>query len=138
MTEDAILQETAIIIQDAENVIRDRKNWTQQTLAKDRNGQACVVTDPNAERWCALGAVNLVTASHGIFPHESGDRAVRALEAEARHMGFDSIMALNDDWAKEWEEAHKQVMAMYAGARRRIESAMPTRQMEENQAGQLL
>lgn len=42
----------------AYELLSDRKRWAAGTIARDRFGRGVSATDPNAEQWCAVGAIS--------------------------------------------------------------------------------
>ena len=45
------------IVSGALAIFADENNWTRGALARNRNGDTCNWDDPNAVRYCALGAL---------------------------------------------------------------------------------
>lgn len=45
------------VLEAARNLISDPERWTIEVCARDKDYQACGSKNPNATKWCAIGAI---------------------------------------------------------------------------------
>ena len=72
------------------------KHWTQDTFARNQQGQHVSVLASDASSWCAYGA--LLKAGNRDKPVLA---AFQALNAVAKEAGFDNLIQLNDYTTRE-------------------------------------
>jgi hypothetical protein len=84
-----------------------RKGWTQGALAQDADGVYVYSTDPNACKWCLIGAID---ASFGTVDkwQPAMDAAQKAIaELTGKNIGNISLSRWNDDCDRTQEEVIK-------------------------------
>ncbi len=74
--------------------IQDRARWTQQAFARDENGDYVTSLSEHAVCWCALGAIDAVSANCSIEARTAADNAV-CIGARAVGAGG-NVAAVND------------------------------------------
>lgn len=94
--------ETLILIQ-ARALISDEEHWTQGIFAATASGRATLYNAPNADRWCAMGAIRKV--SLGYEPNMLNP--ITMLDAAASEMFQTTMVGVNDCFG------HKQVLEVY-------------------------
>jgi|SRR5881394_3185786 len=70
-------------------LLSDRKRWTTGTLARAKNNHTTHPTSPDAERWCAVGAIEkcareVIEAEEGGYRHLSYGVLFQMAQQEAR------------------------------------------------------
>lgn len=70
-------------------LLSDRKRWTTGSMARTRNNHTTRPTDPDAEKWCALGAIErcareVIEAEEGSDRHLSHVSLSQMAQQEAR------------------------------------------------------
>jgi hypothetical protein len=100
------------IIVNALALISDEANWTRGALARNKSGVVCSWDDPEAFRYCAIGALARAVADLFGPSREAGSMALRAanqvLKANSRS-GY--VLAHINDF-----EGHAAVVAMFKRA----------------------
>lgn len=91
---------TVEILRAARALIATPDQWTQGTVARDKNGRRAHPESPAARQWCAAGAC--IATGAGIA-------AGCALDAVARSKGHLFVTAFNDDP----DTTHTDVLALY-------------------------
>lgn len=88
------------ILREARALISNPENWTRRTFARDASGVKVYARSPNADQFCAIGAVMHVTGTAIpalTVPGTPGREAWHLLES-----GFGgSIAPRNDCWTHE-------------------------------------
>lgn len=54
--------DTTAILTEARELITDRARWAIQASAVTADGKSCLPNDPDATRWCAIGAVQKIVS----------------------------------------------------------------------------
>ncbi len=96
---------TLEILSNAQNLIRDPRNWAKHTYSKDMLGMSVEPTSPDACRWCSIGAVLKVLD----LPSDT-----------SRHPTFDLLEKANGNWAvPDFNDTstHEEVMEMFDKAK---------------------
>ena len=96
----------------ARDKIADERRWTQQAFARDVHGRIIGLSeDPGATCWCAIGAMEAVTAGdrspRGSTSYLTYRRAVTTLQEASHALGYQGVVRLNDD------SDHATVMKMF-------------------------
>lgn len=102
---------TLDVLKAARELIRDPARWCQDAFACDADGDAVHTLDPQAVRWCAVGALNKVAPSSEVSADAYG-----LLEVAA---GPICVSDIND------AEGHEAVLAVYDEAIARLEREAP-------------
>lgn len=106
----------------ARAVIEDPANWCQGSYALDSTPHNVEPNDPNAVRFCALGALKRVsperdTGRHGLpiyrWVDDEVDEAHRILMDAAEELYFADVVELNDFMPGIGESQHPKVLEMY-------------------------
>ncbi|MFB2553933.1 DUF6197 family protein [Ensifer soli] len=96
------------VLDRAQSLIRDPKNWGRHEYARTSDGTLTDITDPNAFCFCTAGAVYRVLGSVGGFP--------ASLQILARAIG-DSSEGSIYLWNDNWRRTHAEVMAAFDRAK---------------------
>lgn len=102
------------VLKEARALIEDPKHWTTGVEARDKNGNAVPVFNPEACQFCALGAVNRAASVH---PGQILD-AITALLTTVSNIfpGYDGTPDVND------QLGHAAVLTLFDETIRRLES----------------
>jgi hypothetical protein len=84
----------------AYDLLSDPSRWTQGTVARDHREEAVHVTDPSAQKWCAVGAITRASDEMCLNPWDRERVQALAQELMMRDLkaweGNDSIPSNND------------------------------------------
>lgn len=83
----------------ARALIRDLEHWTQGSFARDINSEECEACDPDACRWCAIGALQATA--------DTADEYDSAL-LELAHSGVGLATTLIADSLVAWNDSHER------------------------------
>ena len=91
------------IIEGARFLVANKATWTQRTNARDSDGYSTDSNNPNARRWCALGALEKVANPSGYEAGLASEAAWQlsgniGLAAINDHDGREAVLTLFDDW----------------------------------------
>ena len=75
----------------ARNLIENKDNWCVGAYAMTENGGVCPITDPNAKKFCAIGAMERVS-----FIHDDNSVLIVQAYGQLFKSGILSFVALND------------------------------------------
>lgn len=99
MTEE---RSTVEILKAARERISDPERWTTRVGARDQAGDATLVLDPNACKWCALGSIEAETNGPGVLYAEAsaalflGTQNEYGVVGTNDHLGHDAVLAMYD------------------------------------------
>lgn len=112
---------TSQLLREARDLIADRLHWTRGTYARNIDGKPVNAHDPEACRFCAVGAVQRVFALRELSIYDTDGGSPYALAcgalAEAVLGGGGSITAYND------QGGHEATLALFDCAIARLEAA---------------
>jgi len=100
MQNPGLLLKARSVLLAAHDLLRDPSRWTQGTVARDQTGETVDVTDPRAQKWCAVGAIT--RAAHDMSLPEYEQHTVQTLAQELMMLdlkaweGTNSIPNAND------------------------------------------
>jgi hypothetical protein len=99
----------------AYDLLSDRSRWTQGTVARDEFDRQVPVTDPSAEKWCAVGAIDRACQEMDVPFMRRETLVSLANELMMRDLkrveGTDSIPSVND--RPDPETAYEKIMASF-------------------------
>lgn len=82
--------DTVTILKEVRDLLSDPARWTRGTAARNRHGYSVDVTEDCATRWCLIGAITKVCASHN-----NGHKAYLAKRAAVYRVMEASLRSLN-------------------------------------------
>jgi len=108
MNANKITKDDVELMERAFEVIRDEKNWTQGTAARNANGYQVLFDDDKAVSWCTYGALHKAGMPRAWDTHA----CERILQDLARKKGFAGYVDINDDQAT----THATIIAFWQEA----------------------
>lgn len=111
--------DTIEILKSARKLIEKPENWTQDTRARNENGDGVHVDDPSACRFCIVGAIAKVTYPAPTYSGE-GSEVLADLDGLAiDYYGFSCIESFNDYRKRK----HEEVLEFFDTAIANLEAA---------------
>jgi hypothetical protein len=100
------------IVARAVELIADEANWTRGSLARTRDGSRCGWSDPEATRYCALGALGRAAAELVVSYDQSHFFAMQAARyvLAANNLAGYCLPSIND------VRGHAAIVAMFRKA----------------------
>jgi hypothetical protein len=103
------MSDTAEILKAARALISEPEHWTQETYARDKDGNKAHVQSPSAYCFCSSGAVRRACIEQGEENDEVAGEAVLYLSDMVDGMSdsFNNIVIYNDN------HTHAEVLAVF-------------------------